>query len=174
MTNPDNDIFVYDTGTLLKIGFEDCIKYHGRSSIGGLALGFRLLQLAFADLAVGEHPDRKEISVSTSFGGPGFRDAIEMVTRALTRGVYIVDSALATATAPESPAGPLWFKVGVGEREACYEVVAGAVGEEFVRLGKKSRAGTLTKEEAPLWTERKEKLAEALMTSAPGAYLRRV
>lgn len=174
MTQPFDNILVLDTGTLLEIGFEDCIKYHGRSSIGGLALGFRLLQLAFADLATGTHPDRKMIAVTTSFGGPGFRDAIEMVTRAVTRGVYIVDAARATETAPESPAGQLWFEVRIGDGAACYEVAKGAVGEEFVRLGKKSRAGTLTTEEAPLWTEQKEGLAKALMASSPGTYLRRV
>lgn len=174
MSSASNEILIRDTGTLLKIGFDDCVKYHGRSSIGGLALGFRLVQLAFADLLEGRHPDRREISVATSFGGPGFRDAIEMVTRSLTRGVYTVDAALATPTAPESPAGPLWFKVAIGELSACYEVVAGAVGEEFVRLGKKSRAGTLTEQEAPLWTAQKEGLAAALMAGAPGAYLRRV
>jgi len=174
MTQPVENIPVFETGVLLEISFEDCIKYHGRSSIGGLALGFRLLQLAFADLVTGAHPDRRAISVTTSFGGPGFRDAVEMVTRAVTRGVYVVDALRATKTAPESPAGPLWFEVRIGDGVARYEVVQGAVGEEFVRLGRKSRAGTLTDEEAPLWIEQKERLAKALMASSPGTYLRRV
>ena len=41
-----NQVMVVDAGTVLTIGYEDCIRYHGRTSIGGVALGFRLLQRA--------------------------------------------------------------------------------------------------------------------------------
>ncbi|MBP0574642.1 hypothetical protein J8J27_28435, partial [Mycobacterium tuberculosis] len=85
------DIRILDHGSELVVRFDACVAFHGRTSIGGLALGFRLMQRALADLAPGRVPERDEIRFRTAFPGPGLRDAVEMVSRAATRGVYIVD-----------------------------------------------------------------------------------
>ncbi len=175
MTSQNNEIAVIDHGETLVITFDDCVKYHGRDSIGGLAVGFRLMQLAFSDLAPGRTPDRTEISFATTFGGPGVRDAVEMVSRALTRGVYhLMDASHAPADAPDAPPGPLWFNVRIGAAEAEYVTVPGAVGPEFVRLGKLSRSGQISEAEKPLWTAQKRSLAATVLAAAPGAYLRRL
>ena len=73
-------ISVYDDGVRLDIPFEACVLYHGRDSIGGLSLGYRLLCFALNKLTEGRIPERKEISFKTAFPGPGLRDAIEMTT----------------------------------------------------------------------------------------------
>ena len=39
----DDTLTVLDHGTPLAISFDDCVRYHGRTSIGGVALGFRLI-----------------------------------------------------------------------------------------------------------------------------------
>lgn len=78
-------ISVYDDGVRLDIPFEACVLYHGRDSIGGLSLGYRLLCFALNKLTEGRIPERKEISFKTAFPGPGLRDAVEMTTRAVTR-----------------------------------------------------------------------------------------
>ena len=39
-------ISVYDDGVRLDIPFEACVLYHGRDSIGGLSLGYRLFKQA--------------------------------------------------------------------------------------------------------------------------------
>ncbi len=175
MKHKSDEIAVVDHGETIVLPFDDCIKYHGRDSIGGLALGFRLLQLAFSDLSPEKVPDRTSISFATSFAGPGLRDSVELVTRAVTRGAYrVVDAAIASQTAPESPAGPLWFEITIGGRAASYEVVPGAVGPEFVRLGKLSRSGALSEEERPSWTAQKQALAKAVLAGMPGEYLLRL
>lgn len=93
-------ISVYDDGVRLDIPFEACVLYHGRDSIGGLSLGYRLLCFALNKLTEGRIPERKEISFKTAFPGPGLRDAVEMTTRAVTRKAYEV--------LENAPEGCLW------------------------------------------------------------------
>lgn len=64
-------ISVYDDGVRLDIPFEACVLYHGRDSIGGLSLGYRLLCFALNKLTEGRIPERKEISFKTAFPGAG-------------------------------------------------------------------------------------------------------
>ncbi|MEN3931138.1 hypothetical protein WJT86_08715 [Microvirga sp. W0021] len=174
MSSQDN-ITVIDHGDEITINFDDCMKYHGKDSIGGLALGFRLMQLAFSELTSGKAPDRTSISFRTTFAGPGLRDSVELISRAFTRGVYKLEEAsVASSNAPESPAGPLWFEVTIDGKSAAYEVIQAAVNPEFVRLGKLSRSGKITDAEKPLWTEQKQKLAAAVLAAPPSTYLRRI
>lgn len=163
----DDTLTVLDYGTPLAISFDDCVRYHGRTSIGGVALGFRLIQRALADLAPDGPPERDAIAVRTAFPGPGLRDAVEMTTRAVTRGAYTVDESLAAPTAPEAVAGRLWFEVTIGDRRRAYAAVPGAMSDEFVRVGRAARAGTLDAAGLARWTELKETLARTIMDLRP-------
>lgn len=60
-------ISVYDDAVLLEIPFSACVLYHGRDSIGGLSLGFRMLQWALKELCGERIPERKEISFKTAY-----------------------------------------------------------------------------------------------------------
>jgi hypothetical protein len=42
---------VLDHGELVAVSFDDVLKYHGRSSIAGVAHGFKVMQRAFPLLA---------------------------------------------------------------------------------------------------------------------------
>ena len=79
---------VVDHGELITFSFEDLLRYHGRSAIGGVAHGFKVMERALPLLAAGQPPERYDISVETAFEGGGARDAIEMVTRAVTGGRF--------------------------------------------------------------------------------------
>lgn len=105
-------ISVYDDGVRLDIPFEACVLYHGRDSIGGLSLGYRLLCFALNKLTEGRIPERKEISFKTAFPGPGLRDAVEMTTRAVTRKAYEVLENAPEGT-PEGVYGHMYFEVTV-------------------------------------------------------------
>jgi len=72
---------VLDHGELISLSFDDLLKYHGTSSIGGVAHGFKVMERALPLLAAGQPPERYLIDVETEFPGPGARDAFEMVTR---------------------------------------------------------------------------------------------
>lgn len=84
-------IYVRDRNEVLELSFQDVTKYHGSLALMAVAVGFRTLQAAFAELFGEEAPDRKELSILSGHAGPGFRDVFEYVTRAVTRGAYRVD-----------------------------------------------------------------------------------
>lgn len=86
-------IKIYDREDLLEISFEDIRKYHGTAAYMAIGVGFRVIQAAFDALYGAEIPNRKDLSILSGHGGPGFRDAFEFVTRAKTRGTYTVDTA---------------------------------------------------------------------------------
>lgn len=163
---PPAPIEIVDHGTLLRISFADCIAYHGRTSIGGLALGYRLLQHAFARLSPGKAPDRESVRVFTAFPGPGLRDALELVARAVTRGAYTAAPA-ADVPGPEGVTGRMYFEVEVGESRLRLALVGGAIGPEFIALGRKSKAGDASAEDEARWTELKEALAVAVLSTPP-------
>ena len=88
-------ITVLDHGKAIAFSFEDMMRYHGPGSPGGVAHAFKVMERAFAGLDPEGRPERREITVRTAFGGPGARDAFELVTRAVTGERYVLDSALA-------------------------------------------------------------------------------
>lgn len=157
-------IRIRDHGTVLTIGYEDCVKYHGRTNIGGVALGFRLLQRAFAGLGL-VLPDREPVTFFTAFPGIGVRDAIEMVTRAHTRGAYRVDTDFPAPQAPEAAAGRFFFEFGYGERAIRLAPRPGVVPDEFVTLGRRCRVGAGSEADDRRWAEMKEELAAAAMAA---------
>lgn len=88
-------IEVIERGQTIAYSFEDMMKYHGRGSPGGVAQAFKVLERALPLLSPDGPPQRREVSVATSFGGPGARDGFEAVLRAVTGERYAVDAALA-------------------------------------------------------------------------------
>ena len=84
-------IKIYDRNDLIEISFDDIKKYHGYGAYMALGVGFRIVEAAFNELYGEEIPNRKDISILSGHGGPGFRDVFEFVTRAKTRGKYTVD-----------------------------------------------------------------------------------
>lgn len=84
-------IAIRDHDDLLELTFADVEKYHGQWAIGGAALGFQVLRAGLQALFPDAPPRRDEISIVTGHPGPGFRDAFELVTRAVTRRAYLVD-----------------------------------------------------------------------------------
>lgn len=88
-------IEVAERGQLMAFSFEDVMRYHGPGSPGGAAHAFKVLERALPLLDPDGPCERREIVVETAFGGPGARDAFEMVTRAVSGDRFRVDAALA-------------------------------------------------------------------------------
>lgn len=128
---------VTDHGDLLRFSFDDLVKYSGRSSIGGVAHGFKVLERALPLLAGGEAPDRVDITIESAFGGGGARDAFEMVTRAVTGGRFRVDENLAP-DGPPSPMGRYVFRF-IHRAGPAVELTLrpGLVVDEFIELAQR-------------------------------------
>ena len=154
-------ITIFDDGVLLEIPFEACVLYHGRDSIGGLSLGFRMLEWALRHLTNGIPPERKEISFRTAFPGPGLRDAVEMVTRAVTRQAYSVLDTYPN-DAPEGVYGRMYFEVSVGNRTLGFQLKSGVIPGEFIEVGRSIKKGEPSLEQTKRWRALKDELSESV------------
>ena len=152
-------IEVQERGRTIAYSFDDMLKYHGPGSPGGVAVAFKVLERALELLSPGEPPQRREISVRTSFGGPGARDGFEAVTRAVSGERYTVDPGLARPERGRT-IERFVFAVGYGDRTATLALRDGFVTEEFIDLARKD--GRSADEEAHLDVLKAE-LAERIL-----------
>jgi hypothetical protein len=132
-------IAVLDAGQLFSCSYEEIMKYHGCGSPGGVAHAFKVMERAWPLLSPNPSPpERREITVTTAFGGPGARDAFEFVTRAVTGERYVVDPALAL---PERGTTLERFVFRLGYRESAVTLLLceGYVTEEFIELAREPR-----------------------------------
>jgi hypothetical protein len=129
-------IDVLDRGRLLAFSFDDLLKYHGPGSPGGVAQAYKLLERALPLLGPDGPPERREIHIRTAFGGPGARDAVELVTRAVTGERYVVDQSLAR---PERGRAMerFVFELTYRDRSVTLIVREGIVPDEFIDLARK-------------------------------------
>lgn len=97
-------IRVVDFAAELEFTFEDLRRYSGPRSVGGLAHAFKVMQRVLPLLTDGGPPERREISVRTAHPGPGVRDGVEMVTRAVTEGRFHHDPGFERTDAGEKMA----------------------------------------------------------------------
>jgi hypothetical protein len=128
-------IDVLDRGRLLAFSFDDMLRYHGPGSPGGVAQAFKILERGLPLLDPDGPPERREITVRTAFGGPGARDAFELVTRAVTGDRYVVDRALARPERGRTMERFV-FELGYRDRSATLVVREGIVPDEFIELAR--------------------------------------
>jgi len=150
---------VLERGRLLSFSFDDLMKYHGPGSPGGVAQAFKLLERGLPLLDPDGPCERREIHVRTAFGGPGARDAIELVTRAVTGDRYVVDQSLARpelGTASER----FVFELTYRDRTATLVVREGIVPEEFIAL---ARTDPRTPEQDERFTQLKLEMVDRLL-----------
>lgn len=130
-------IKVCDGDDVIALSFEDLLKYHGRSSIGGVAHGFKAMERGLPLLCAGQPPDRYGIDVQTAFDGPGARDAFEMVTRAVTGGRYRVAPEIPPADVPHAPQGQYFFRLRYRGTTVDLALRDGHIRDEFTQLVRK-------------------------------------
>jgi len=155
-------IEVQERGRTIAYSFDDMMKYHGPGSPGGVAVAFKVLQRACALLSPDGPPPRREIAVRTAFGGPGARDGIEAVTRAVSGERFTLDPDLAR---PERgrEVERFVFVIGLGERSVTLLLREGFVVPEFIDLARKD--GRSEQEDARLEVLKAE-LAQHVMEAA--------
>jgi hypothetical protein len=128
-------IEVVERGARISFSFADVLKYHGPGSPGGAAHAFKVLERALPLLDPDGPCQRREIVIETAFGGPGARDAFEMVTRAVTGDRFRVDPALARPERGRALAAFV-FRVAYRDRSATLIVREGFVADEFIDLAR--------------------------------------
>ncbi len=156
-----DEIEVREEGIPLRFSFEEMLRYSGPGSPGGVALGFKVMERAFAAVAPDGPVERRQVVIEAAFRGPGARDACELVTRGLTEGRYTVDPALERPERGNTLA-TFAFSVRHGDRQADLLLREGLVSDEFVRL---AQTPELTREEAERFPKMKQELADRLMAA---------
>lgn len=128
-------IEIEDGGRRIAYAFDDLMRFHGPASPGGVALAFKALERALPLLHPGEPCPRREVTVTTAFGGPGARDAFEMVLRAVSDDRFTIDEAL---TRPELGRARerFVFRLERSERAVTVMLRDGFVGDEFIDLAR--------------------------------------
>lgn len=165
----DNILVIKDQDTVLHISYEDLIKYHGRHFIGGVAMAFKVMELAFLKLSYGEIPSREKIHIVVGVEGPGILDAFEMVTRARSRKALVVSQQVAyDKTAPDAAdgkGGKYYFEFVYENRKLVLSLKADLIPKEFIKLSYKTHDGTLTEQEKVRLKNLKESIATFIMAS---------
>lgn len=82
------NITIADKGKPLLLEYQGLLAYHGGGAVLGATIGFRVLQGVAEILSATKLWDRKELQVVSEHPGPGVRDAMEYVTRCVTRDRY--------------------------------------------------------------------------------------
>lgn len=159
----DGVLDVVDAGVPLRFTLPDLMRYHGPAFPGGVAHGFVAMLRAWPLLAPDGPPERREIRLDTAFPGPGARDAVELVTRAVTEGRYLVDPALGR---PDRGATleRYVFRFSYRDRAVRLEIRDGFVTDEFIALTRKT--GRTPDEEAHL-DVLKQEMADRLLAAPP-------
>ncbi|WP_371377899.1 hypothetical protein [Sporomusa aerivorans] len=151
-----------DHNTLLHITYEDMIKYHGRSFIGGVAMAYKLLELVSAVLTDGTLV-RGRFQIVLGVNGPGIVDGIEMATRAKTLGLLSIDQQIArdkdAPSAADGQDGKYYFIVTYAGRTMIVWLRHGLVPQEFLDLADKTHDGTITATETERLQHLKEEIA---------------
>jgi hypothetical protein len=150
---------VLDQGRLLAFSFDDLLKYHGPGSPGGVAQGFKVLERGLPLLDPDGPCERREVHIRTAFGGPGARDAFELVTRAVTGERFVVDQGLER---PELgfASERFVFELTYRDRTATLVVRDGIVPDEFIRL---ARMEGKTDEQKARFAQLKLEMVERVM-----------
>jgi hypothetical protein len=160
-------IVVLDRGRPVCFSLEDLTRYHGFGSPGGVAHALRVMERAWPLLDPGAPPERRELTIATAFGGPGARDAFELVTRAVTEGRYVVDPALARHDL--GPARERFvFRIGYRGRTVTLAVHEGFVTQELIDLARTD--GRTRDEEARLDVLKREMAERVLGRPAHAVY----
>ena len=120
---------------MIAFSFDDMLRYHGGGSPGGVAHAFKVLERALPLLDPNGPCERREIGVETAFGGPGARDAFELVTRAVTADRLRIDESLARPERGRT-LERFVFRLRYRDRSVTLALREGFVTEEFIDLAR--------------------------------------
>lgn len=127
-----------DRGKPIAYGFDDLLRYHGHHSPGGVAHALKVLERALPLLSPDGPAERRELRIETAFGGPGARDAFEMVTRAVTEDRFTLRPDLARPELGRARERFV-FRLSYGDRTVTVVLREGHVSDEFIDLARTER-----------------------------------
>lgn len=163
------DLYLYEREDRLRLTLAGAIQYHGITSIGGIVLGFRLIQYA-VELAAGDMPlERSAISIYTAFPGNGTKDAFEYTCRAIRDHRYCCDNSLKHPAAQSGIRGQFLFVIRVNEQSITLTPALDTPTNSYFEADRNSKKDA---ESALTWRNEKINFANHLLRLPPSACLR--
>ncbi|MFD2176207.1 hypothetical protein [Veronia pacifica] len=163
------ELYLYEDEYRLKLDLECAIQFSGINSIGGLVLGFRLVQYA-VELSAGNGPlQRDGISIYTSFPGRGTQDAFEYTCRAISEKRYCCDTTLHHPAAQSGQRGQFLFTVRANEQSMVMTPADGMPQRSYFDADRQSKDSA---ESAKRWRDEKLIFANNLLSLPPEKCLR--
>lgn len=164
-TPMQNSITILDEAGEIEITYEDMCRYHGRDFFGGVALAFKVLELAFGKLLKNTPPERNNIRIVLGFNPPGVVDALEYATRAVTRQRLILHPN--PPKGPESVFGKYYFEVHNQGNAIALWLKEDLLPEDFTMLARKAFAGIASNDELSRWKAYKQQLGKSIISMKP-------
>lgn len=93
------DLVIFDHGAMQHLNYQGMLAYHGGQAVLGATIGYRAMQCSGGILSRVTPWDRRDLKVENEHPGPGVRDAIEYVTRCVTRNRHTPVSGQTTCNA---------------------------------------------------------------------------
>ncbi len=159
---PADRIVVLDNRREVTFSFDEMLDYHAGGSPGGVAHAFKVLERSLPLLGSDRPPERRAIAIETAFGGPGARDAFELVTRAVSEERLILDPTLARPDHGRARERFV-FRLRCGGQSVTVMLRPGFVTEEFIDL---TRQKIRTAAEETRLTAMKGEMAERVMAAS--------
>lgn len=157
-------IVALDNGREVSFSYEEMLDHHGGNSPGGVAHAFKVLEHSLPLLDAGRRVERRAIFIETAFGGPGARDAFELVTRAVSEERFIVNPSLVRPRNGRARERFV-FCLRCGENSVTLTLRPGFVTEELIDL---TRQETRTADQEQQLTVMKAEMAALVMAAPPG------
>lgn len=149
----------------ITISYEEMCKYHGGDFLGGVALAFKVLELAFRELINGESPERSKIRLILGFSPPGVMDAMEYATRAISQHRIIIDPKIGIG--PKSVTGNYYFEIHYERKKMVMWLKEGLLPADFIDLAMKGLSGMATEDELKRWHDYKLQLGKTIIEKDP-------
>jgi len=170
----DPEITVIDEGRSVTFHIQDCFDFHGYDAVGGVVLGFRLLQAVQRELNHGLPLSRRAVSLFTAFPGLGARDVFELVTRMCSEQRFELDTSFEHPVALKGVAGAFYFQFTYDAKSVELSPIEGAPSADFIATGKASKDPNASKELLAHWTNLKHELANTLLQHTAEQVIRKL
>ncbi len=145
----------------------DLMRYSGMGGLIASGVVLRLLSRAFADLSPDQPPIRSELFVLSSVPSSDVVDGIELVTKAVSTGRYILDTEKAPEEAPPVPeGGRLYFEILYHGKSFGYTFSPDIFNQEWFNQIQKNQNGTESEDERVEYLQYKFSVLGKLVTTA--------
>lgn len=169
----DPEITLYQGKVASTFHIQDCFNFHGYDSVGGVVLGFRLLQ--FLQTRV---PDvqlqKSDIHLFTSFPGLGAQDVFELLTRMRSDSRLQLDQSYRHPDANKGVTGDLYFNFQYQGASYQFTPISGTPSTEFILVGQKSKQTDVDAKLLLQWTQLKYDLANLLLQHPASELIRQL